>query len=182
MPPWLPSSVLSRPLWKHNLGITTRSSYSAGPGVGGRHQQGQSSSRSHQCGMAGWEQQALGCQQALGHRQGKADAQADWIPFQESQRFTPGSASLGPSWVTSGESQTQKSWGVAEAQSQLSAEPQGLCCPFLRLLLSQPCLGHWLATKGDTEGQTGFAFPQHPPKSRGQTPHPRPLLQRVLES
>lgn len=46
-----------------------------------------------------------------GAQAGKADAQADCIPFQEPQRFTPGSASPGPSWMTSGESQTQKCWG-----------------------------------------------------------------------
>lgn len=44
----------------------------------------------------------------------------------------------------------------------MSAELQGLCCPLPRLLLSQPCLGHCLATKAvtkaDTEAQTGFAF------------------------
>lgn len=47
-----------------------------------------------------------------GHRQGKGDAQADWISVQESQRFIPESGSLGPSWMTSGEPQTHKSWAV----------------------------------------------------------------------
>lgn len=42
----------------------------------------------------------------------QADAQGDWISVQESQRFIPGSGPLGPSWVTSGEPQTHKSWGV----------------------------------------------------------------------
>lgn len=58
------------------------------------------------------EEQALGCQQAPGHRQGKDDARARWISFQQSQRSIPGSASLGSSWMTSGEPQTHKSWGA----------------------------------------------------------------------
>lgn len=67
-------------------------------------------------------------------------------------------------------------WRVTDSEilgvgsASVTAELQGLCCPFPEPLLSQPCLGHWLATRavtrGDPKGQMGFAFPQHSPKSR----------------
>lgn len=67
LPPWLPTSVLSRPLWKLSLGIAARSRDRAGPGLGGST--GKAGAAPVPAGREGrWEQQALGCQQAVGHR------------------------------------------------------------------------------------------------------------------
>lgn len=70
----------------------------------------------------------------------------------------------------SGESQTRKSWGVGSGSVAAKCRVQGLCCPFPGLLLSQPCLGHWLATtagtKGDNKGQDRLCFSSTPSREQ----------------
>lgn len=172
MPPWLPSSVLSRHPLEAPSGNRCQEQFQCRAWGGGRHRHSRSSSRSHRSGT-GRERQALGCQQAVGHR--FMLRQTGSLP-RNPKDSSLGLVSLDDVWRVT-DSAILRGWKWLSHSRVLSP---GAVLPIPRAA-PEPALP-WTLAGHPCRGADRLCFSSTPTREQVTNSSPGPLLQRVLES